>query len=477
MLPYGFQDTLVLPRPKYTFFAVFNINPFARVGNFFEGYRSGKILAALKGIDHPQSSFEVEALRSYNKVRLVKKRYDLKPFTVKFHDDATGFVLGLWKSYRQFHTHAGDVRSNEEFGQKSISTAQADQAAEVRANPNRIPSLGLKLRPVRNFFRDLTLYDLGTAPNSINVYHFVNPMIVDMNHSENDYSDRTGQLEVTFTMQAEGYWEEVAEHIEEHLGVFGQLGNEYARSFGFFEDAFPGGYGRSDERSGQWRDTDRDFLYGQTDNYALGGFSPLSIVSRIARNTINYLPDTLFRTLSSGKFSADRFKDTLINRGLAGTPLQTIRQYQRQIKLAGKSANKTDRYTFIARSIFNRIGRTGGIGYGRTGVGTRPYYYANDAYQSSSLATANFYGASRTIPVGAAASPRYGTRSGVYGYGLGDVPLSTVSRDYNVDAYANSRGMAGADRRDVLVMMSRDIQNGEDMERYRYNLSGQSDAS
>lgn len=225
---------LAIPRPKYTFLTLFEYSYDQISYGVRDSYRTGKFLAATKSISRPQVSFDVSELRSYNAARNVPTKMTYKPITLTLYDDATGYVAGLLKEYRNHYHYSGEATKPGDFGD-GIGTDTRPQST--------LPSIGMRVRPTgaRNFFRTITIYDLGTEPQSVNVYELVNPVVQDITHSELDYYQGTGMSEVTLQMAYEGYHELVSQDVTNYSHIFAQLGEGVAANIdlsrtGVFKD-------------------------------------------------------------------------------------------------------------------------------------------------------------------------------------------------------------------------------------------------
>ena len=211
------RSAIIYPRMKFTFLVEFAINPYALQNGVAQTdlnrfIRNGRLYTSLKSVGHPKMNFKVETLRSYNKFVKVPTTREHQPFRIVFHDDNTSMALALWKEYLAFYTHAGDVgrgqairnqpltNQNNEFRAQNDLTGQ-----EVRSDMDIHPSVGMVLRPYlkRNFFDSITIYDLGSEPDSVNVYTYVNPVVVGNDHTDLDYFDRTGLSEFTLNFEYE----------------------------------------------------------------------------------------------------------------------------------------------------------------------------------------------------------------------------------------------------------------------------------
>ena len=213
----GSNYLFVQPRPKYTYFAYFDIAAEAAPPWYQESVRSGKFLAALMSVGHPAMDYETEQLNTYNGVRVVPVRRKFKPLQVKFHDDSGSLVTNILKAYRSHYHYSGDATSADDFGDGLPMSRSGSRGGQL-------PSIGLKARSTRCFFNEITLYDLGTSPSHVNVYHIIRPTITSIDHDGLDYYETTGLVSVTLTLEYEGYHEELGVSIKEHSEALAQLG-------------------------------------------------------------------------------------------------------------------------------------------------------------------------------------------------------------------------------------------------------------
>ena len=308
----GKNPIISIPRPKYTWFMEMEISYEAMVGNYYEGLSTGKILAALKSMDRPQISFDVEKLKSYNNVRIVPKKMEYKPATMVFFDDTASYVAKLMKAYRAFYHYSGDVTDASEFG----------DGVGTNARPTgTLPSMGMKMRSGdRHFFKKITVYDLGTAPNSINVYHFVHPFISDLSWEGLDYYDGTGMSSVTLSMDYEGFFEEIGRNVTSYPSVFSQIDSS---TFAQID-----GIGNA---------TDNNLI-----NEATSSNFFADTLSKIGGNLIDGAPAILSDTFANGEFNAKALKRSLITYGSTGTPIQDVRAAVRTATQLGQRADQKD---------------------------------------------------------------------------------------------------------------------------------------
>jgi len=236
---------LHIPRPKYTFLVEYEINPAwimsneQHVTNLLEFIPNGKLFTMLKSIDHPKPTVDVETLRSYNKYIKIPKKVEHTSLSMTFHDDSTSIAMALWKENLNFYSHIGDLgsglvgRNTNLFGQDGSNSIQINetlvtaQGSDVRSGMDIRPSLGLRLKPnsKRVFLDRMIVYDLGTEPDSVNVYYYHKPIITNWDHQNLDKEDRSGRIEINATFEVENYYfvigqnrQKLADIIQLYLG-------------------------------------------------------------------------------------------------------------------------------------------------------------------------------------------------------------------------------------------------------------------
>ena len=293
----GSNYIFVQPRPKYTFFAFFEINSDVQPDWYQDAVKNGRCLAALSSIGHPAIEFDTETLRTYNGYRVVPTKAKYKAINVKMRDDSPSFVTNLLKSYRAHYHNSGKAESKDDFG---------DQLPGIGSRGGSLDSIGLTSKTTRHFFSRIILYDLGTSPSSVNVYYLINPMITVINHGDLDYNDTAGFVEVDLTIEYEGFYEELGKTVTDYADAFAQI-QASASTAG------------SKQIGGN---TSTDFFGGMVDNLISG------------------LPGILAGAAGNGGLSLDVLKDSLLQNILGNGPLPQIQAAVRAAQsIAGKTRN------------------------------------------------------------------------------------------------------------------------------------------
>ena len=236
----GIRQSIVYPRRKYTFLVEFFFNthallPVSLSTDLPKHIHNGRLLTTLRSIDHPKATMVTETLNSYNKKVIIPKKMEYSPATMTFHDDNTSVALSLWREYRAFYQYEGRIGKNSvDAGNPNnnpigeFRNGNALVGDDVRSSYEALPSMGMTLKPNdgRHFFDAIRIYDLGSDPDSVNVYTFLHPVINSFDHENLDYEDRDGVVGLTMSFDYEGYYHLVglnnaafSEIIEEQLGV------------------------------------------------------------------------------------------------------------------------------------------------------------------------------------------------------------------------------------------------------------------
>lgn len=245
---------LVTPRHKHTFFIEFILGPgvsslLTTVKTYLDDY---SLYASLKSVDLPKPKLATDTLRSYNRYYKVQKKIEYDPFTIRFYDDSTSMITALIKDMVSFVNYSGelgyDLRTantyayTTEFNKFSTNLPGVEAMVDsdnVRSQMETRPSLGMKLRDCgRMFFESIVIYDLGTDPDSINIYTYLNPHLVAVETDGRDQSD-SGVAEISLSFEFENYMFSVGQpknkvraFIDHQLGKTVTGSPEYTSSSG-----------------------------------------------------------------------------------------------------------------------------------------------------------------------------------------------------------------------------------------------------
>lgn len=352
--PAGTGYVFVQPRPKYTFFAYLEVNPDAEPEWYQDAVKNGRFLASLVSIGHPSVEFETETMRTYNGYRVVPMKMKYKPITLKLRDDSPSFVMNLLKAYRAHYHNSGDAKSKDDFG---------DTLPGIGQRGGELDSLGLKAKSIRHFFSRMVIYDLGTAPGSVNVYYLINPMITTIDHDPLDYYDSTGFVDLSMSVEYEGFYEEIGKPVTDYPDALKQLGDQTA-----------------------------------TSNTQLGGSTSTDFFGGMVDRLVGGLPGILAGAAGSGGINFSSLKQGLIQNVLGNGPLPQIQAAVRAAQsISGKTRNGDySSVVGLASSVLRGV-LTGTIAFDSDGSARPTYPTTTDP---SSLALRSATDLMKTVRIG-----------------------------------------------------------------------------
>ena len=229
------DQVMIIPRTKFTYVIEFGPTPSAfeaPLTNIFSYVNDGTIYAPVQSIDRPKPNFAVETIRSYNKHIKVPTKMEPGLFSLSMHDDNASLAMGLYKEYENFYHHFTGIDRGVTAAYSPVDAVANHQSYTdligpgARQGQDLRPSNGMKLRPNadRHFFNYITIYDLGSDPDSINSYVYINPVVTGFDHDSLDYADGSGLSTVTWSFEYEAYFmqvginaENLRDRIEAHL--------------------------------------------------------------------------------------------------------------------------------------------------------------------------------------------------------------------------------------------------------------------
>jgi len=230
------------PRFKYLFHVYFNLNTaqLPQLRNIFSTPDVSTIGLLVKTIDLPKYKFDVETLNQYNRKRLIQKKINYDPISVRFHDDGGDLIRTMWYNYYSYYykdpsqKYDGVTNTNGSIGLLQTQTNgfdynQRDIYSNQRiANVNDWGYIGEAYSDGTNsaggkpaFFKDITIY--GFDQHAWNSYVLINPMINEWSHDTYDYSQGNGVMENSMTVSYET--------VKYYSGAIGSTPNTSVKGF------------------------------------------------------------------------------------------------------------------------------------------------------------------------------------------------------------------------------------------------------
>ena len=211
------------PKYKFLFYVRFNLNTsgIPALRQLFPSSASNELGLVVKSAELPSYQFDIDTMNQYNRKRLVQSKINYQPATIRFHDDGSNLITNLWYNYFSYYykdpSHKyqnvaatsgtpGDIgaltQSRTDYNNRDTYVAVRDQndwgyvGESYSDATGGVPSGG---KP--RFFNDITIYSMNQQKFS--QYTLINPMIADWRHDTHDYSENSGLMEHTMTIQYE----------------------------------------------------------------------------------------------------------------------------------------------------------------------------------------------------------------------------------------------------------------------------------
>jgi hypothetical protein len=208
------------PRFKFLFHVSFTINvqqiPYLR--GVFGNDDIQELSLLVKTVDLPKYNVATETLNQYNRKRVIQTKVDYQPVTMTFHDDGGDNSRKLWYYYFSYYF--------KDPAQQYLSPNNNN--GSLGASANRQAGFGYNNRDIYNdilqvkdwgysgetwndgtsatggkppFFRDIRIY--GMDQRKYAEYVLINPIISNWNHDQYDYSQGSGIMQHSMTINYE----------------------------------------------------------------------------------------------------------------------------------------------------------------------------------------------------------------------------------------------------------------------------------
>ena len=237
-LPNGYELT---PRNKFLFHSYFNVNTGVDVlRNAFPTEEKAKIGLMVKTIQLPKFTMETETLNQYNRKRLIQKKINYGALTMTFHDDGGSLTRNLWYNYYSYYykdpsqTYLKPRAENGSSGANQSAAGFTYNHRDIYDNDRPVNDWGYageayndgtNVQDIRTgkqaFFRDITVY--GLNQHKWVSYVLINPLIKTWDHDTYDYSQGTGIMQNSMTIEYETvkYYEGAISQVRPDTNVVG----------------------------------------------------------------------------------------------------------------------------------------------------------------------------------------------------------------------------------------------------------------
>lgn len=208
------------PRFKFLFHVSFTINtaeiPYLK--GAFGNSDIQELSLIVKTVDLPKYTIDTEVMNQYNRKRLIQKRINYLPVTVKFHDDSGDNARRLWYYYYTYYYKDAtqpyltpDVTNGSAGASANRQAGFGYNAADIYDNEMQVKDWGYIGETWTDgtgatsgkppFFRDIRIY--GMDQRKFAEYVLINPIISAWNHDTYAYSEGAGTMEHTMTIAYE----------------------------------------------------------------------------------------------------------------------------------------------------------------------------------------------------------------------------------------------------------------------------------
>lgn len=208
------------PKFKFLFHVYFDIN--TELVGLNDQLKKANFGLAVKTIQLPKYSVDVETLNQYNRKRVVQTKIKYDPINVTFHDDNGDLIRNLWYTYFTYYYKDAtqydlnvQLTSNSNVGLPNPSTSMSarniyDESisgnddwgyiGETSKTPatNAAAGIGASKAP---FFKAINIY--GFNQHNFVLYRLINPIIESFSHDTYDYSQGNGTMENQMTLHYE----------------------------------------------------------------------------------------------------------------------------------------------------------------------------------------------------------------------------------------------------------------------------------
>lgn len=189
------DDTYRLaPKPKWLFYAVFNINPNVINAQAFQDQNKRELNYLVKKMDLPRYTLNVENLNQYNRKTTSYTRINYDPVNVTFHDDNLGVTNGLWALYYSYY-FADRLNTQSPYTDINPPAYQQHTYDPKAKFPYRY---GLDNNVTVPFFSSIQLLTLSR--HKFTSYLLCNPKITSWQHDTVDQSEGNGVIENNMTL-------------------------------------------------------------------------------------------------------------------------------------------------------------------------------------------------------------------------------------------------------------------------------------
>tara|TARA_B100001248_G_scaffold126849_1_gene95071 strand:+ start:604 stop:1959 length:1356 start_codon:yes stop_codon:yes gene_type:complete len=191
------------PKVKFLYHVTFNINTEASsvIPQLAQKHRN-EINMLVKSADLPKYDISTDVKHQYNRKRVVQKRIDYAPITIRFHDDNQGVTTAMWEAYYRYYYKDGNYGGVDAAG--SPDTSKKDPYDKFNAFKKDFKyRYGFDNDSSKSFFDSIVIYQM--ARQEYTSFTLVNPMISSWSHDTMDQAV-SEVVESQMQLQYETVW-------------------------------------------------------------------------------------------------------------------------------------------------------------------------------------------------------------------------------------------------------------------------------
>jgi hypothetical protein len=207
------------PRYKFLFHVSFSINteiPF--LSGIFGSGDVAELSLLVKTVDLPRYNISTSTMNQYNRKRIVQTKLEYQPVTLTFHDDGGDNARRLWYYYFSYYYNdpsqpylSPNVTNGSSGSSQNRATGYGYPRNDIYSDTLQVKDWGYSGETWKNgtsaasgkppFFRDIRIY--GMDQRKFAEYILINPVIKSWNHDTYDYSQGSGTMQHSMTLDYE----------------------------------------------------------------------------------------------------------------------------------------------------------------------------------------------------------------------------------------------------------------------------------
>jgi len=203
------------PRFKFLFHAFFEIdNTIPQTSSIIQNRNDLEIPLLVKTASLPSFNYDTVTKNRYNRKKIVYKQINYDPITFAFHDDNAGIMNAMWYAHNEYYSN--DMLHSSPYDWSINNDSWSGK------------KYGMDTENDARFFKRITLYTMSRQ--KFNSYTLWGPKIKSWKHGDLDYSDGSGLVENSMTIEFEGVSYGSGEVREGDLDGFASIHYDHIKS-------------------------------------------------------------------------------------------------------------------------------------------------------------------------------------------------------------------------------------------------------